>query len=94
MAFVHITATKGQDIEDFRRVSARLNQTDEVDGLLARAVGSDENGLHVVSIWQSRAHQERWAAEHLLPTFQSLGMTDLTASTEFTAYEAGELFIR
>ena len=94
MAFIHISAVKGRSIEDFRVVSARHNKPQDIDGLLAWAAGSDENGLHVVSVWESKAHQERWAAEQLFPAFQSLGMTDVQADGEFTEYEAGELYIR
>ena len=66
----------------------------DIDGLLAWAAGSDENGLHVVTVWQSRAHQERWAAEQLFPVFQELGMTGVPVDSEFTEYETGELYVR
>jgi hypothetical protein len=49
----------------------------------------------VVTVWQSRAAKDRFEAEQLLPAFQALGMAaDVLASTEFTEYEAGELYIR
>ena len=53
-----------------------------------------ENGLHVVTVWQSKAHQDRWSAEQLFPAFQSLGMTDVASHMEFTEYDADELYIR
>jgi hypothetical protein len=94
MAYIHISATRGQTIDDFRTVSAKNNAPPDIDGLLALAAGSDENGLHVVSVWQSKAHMDRWAAEQLLPAFQALGMADVVSNSEFTAYEADELYIR
>jgi hypothetical protein len=94
MAFVHSTKAKGVSIEDFRAVSAKHIPPQDIDGLLAWAAGTDENGLHVVTIWQSKAHQDRWASEQLFPAFQSLGMTDVASSTEFTEYDADELYIR
>jgi len=95
MAYVHITKSKGRGIEDFRAVSAKHSPPQDIDGLLARAVGSDEDGLHVVTVWQSKAHMDRWAAEQLFPAFQELGMTeDRMANNEFTTYETGELYIR
>jgi hypothetical protein len=94
MACIHISATRGQTIDNFHTVSAKLNAPPDVDGLLALAAGSDENGLHVVSVWQSKAHLDRWAAEQLLPAFQALGMADAVSSTELTAYDADELYIR
>ncbi len=63
-------------------------------GLLAWAAGTDSSGLHVVTVWQSKAHQDRWAAEQLLPAFQSLGLTDVASNTEFVEYDADELYIR
>ncbi len=95
MAYIHIASSKGFTIENFRTVSAKHNPPQDIDGLLAWAAGSDEIGLHVVSVWQSRAHMERWQAEQLFPAFQAAGMAaDVPANTEFTEYEAGELYIR
>jgi hypothetical protein len=94
MAYIHISATRGQTIDNFRTVSAKLKAPPAVDGLLTLAAGSDENGLHVISVWQSKAHLDRWAAEQLLPAFQALGMADAVSGTEFAAYEADELYIR
>jgi hypothetical protein len=91
MGYVHISKSKGRTIEDFRAVSAKHNAPADIDGLLAWAAGSDENGLHVVTVWQSRAHQERWAAEQLFPAFQEFGMAEDVLATE---YETGELYVR
>jgi hypothetical protein len=95
MAFVHSTKAKGVTIEQFRAVSAKHNPPQDIDGLLAWAAGADENGLNVVSIWQSQAYQERFAAEQLFPAFQELGMAEeVVANGEFTTYETGELYLR
>jgi len=94
MAYVHISKSKGRGIEDFRAVSAKHSPPQDIDGLLAWAAGSDEDGLHVVTVWQSRAHEERWAAEQLFPAFQELGMTGVPVDSEFTEYETGELYVR
>jgi heme-degrading monooxygenase HmoA len=95
MAFVHSTKAKGATIETFRAVSAKHNPPQDIDGLLAWAAGEDENGLNVVTIWQSQPHQERWAAEQLFPAFSELGMAEqVMANSEFTTYETGELYLR
>ena len=52
------------------------------------------NGLHVVTMWQSKAHMDRWTAEQLFPAFQSLGMTDVVSNSAFTEYDTDELYIR
>jgi heme-degrading monooxygenase HmoA len=94
MAHIHIAATPGVTIEGFRAVAAKHNPPQDIDGLLAWAAGTDSSGLHVVTVWQSKAHQDRWAAEQLFPAFQSLGLTDVASNTEFTEYNADELYIR
>jgi heme-degrading monooxygenase HmoA len=94
MAHVHFTKTKGQNIEGFRMVAAKHNPPQDIDGLLAWAAGTDEDGLNVVTVWESKAHQERWAAEQLFPAFQALGLSGIVADSEFTEYAADELYIR
>jgi len=94
MAAVFFAKAKGLTIEDFRRVSAKHNPPQDIDGLLAWAAGPDENGLNVVTVWESKAHQERWAAEQLFPAFQELGLSGIPENSEFTEYETGELYIR
>jgi heme-degrading monooxygenase HmoA len=94
MAHIHVHKSKGQSIENFRMVAAKHNPPQDIDGLLAWAAGTDENGLNVVTVWQSKAHQERWTAEQLFPAFQQLGLSGIPENSEFTEYETGEFYIR
>src|SRR5580700_6817588 len=94
MAHIHFTKSKGQTIENFRMVAAKHNPPQDIDGLLAWAVGTDDDGLNVVTVWQSKAHQERWAAEQLFPAFQALGLSGIPENSEFTEYDAEEFYIR
>jgi heme-degrading monooxygenase HmoA len=94
MAYIHFAKSKGQSIENFRMVSARHNPPQEIDGLLAWAAGADENGLNVLTVWESEAHKDRWETEQLFPVFQALGLADVPSNTEFTDYNAGEFYIR
>ena len=94
MAYMHIATTHGRTIDDFRAVTAKHNPPPDIDGLLAWAAGSDDKGLHVVTLWQSKAYKDRFEAEQLLPVFQAMGMADVASNTEFTELEAGELYIR
>ena len=48
----------------------------------------------MVTVWESKAHQDRWAAEQLVPAFQALGMSDVVSDSEFTEYSADELYVR
>jgi len=94
MAYIHIAATCGHTIDDFRAVTAKHNPPQDIDGLLAWAAGSDSGGLHVVTVWQSKAHKDRFEAEQLFPAFQALGMTDVGTDTKMTEYDADELYVR
>jgi heme-degrading monooxygenase HmoA len=55
---------------------------------------TDEKGLQVVTVWESKAQQDRWTAEQLFPAFQALGMTDLAPNVDVTEYDTDELYIR
>ena len=93
MAYIHIAATRGHAIDDFRAVTAKHNPPQDIDGLLAWAAGSDSGGLHVVTVWQSKAHKDRFEAGQLFPAFQALGM-DVASDTEMTEYDADEFYVR
>jgi len=47
-----------------------------------------------VTVWESKAHMDRWSAEQLFPAFQALGMTDVATNSQFTEYDADEFYIR
>ena len=95
MTYVHVSTTRGRTIDDFRAVTAKHNPPQDIDGLLAWAAGSDEDGLHVVSVWESKAHANRFEAEQLFPAFQALGLMSVAADDmDFSTYETGELYIR
>src|ERR1035437_8155901 len=95
MAYIHIAASRGFTVEDSRRVEDKVGPRQAIDGLLGEAVGGDGDRLQHVTIWQSKAHADRYEAQQLLPAFQALGMAaDVAASTEFTTCDADELYIR
>lgn len=52
-------------IEQFDTVMRQLGE--EPEGLEARYVGSSDDGLRVVSLWESKEHADRFFAEKLGP---------------------------
>ncbi len=92
MTYVHITAAPGLTIDDFRKVNAKTNPPQDIDGLITWAAGSDASGLHVVAVWESSAHADRYGAEQLFPAFQELGLAP--DMMEMTTYDADELYLR
>ncbi len=73
MRYVHISHSPGQDLTDFQAVVDDLGD-ERPKGLLISVVGEAEGGLHIVDVWESKAHADRFAAERLLPAFQRTGM--------------------
>ena len=59
-----------QDIERFDEVVAHVG---EPDGMLARYAGATEDGsLRVVSLWESKAHADRFVTERLGPALAAV----------------------
>ncbi len=50
------------------------------------------SGLHVVAVWESQAHSDRYGAEQLFPAFQEFGLAP--DKMEETAYDADEFYLR
>ena len=96
MSYVLIATTAGQTLEHFWTISDKLGDPKTVDGLLVQAAGADESNLRVVSVWESRAHMERYQAERLFPAFQAAGLTaaDIVGGTTFVDYDTEDLFVR
>jgi hypothetical protein len=95
MTYTHIANMTGSTIDDFRSINQKTPAPAGTDGLLLQSAGTDADGLHVVTVWQSKAHLDRFEAEHLFPAFQALGIAgDVMGKTTFTVFDADELFIR
>ncbi|NEA37319.1 hypothetical protein [Streptomyces sp. SID13031] len=65
MQWIAIATPPFASIDQFDRVMDNLGT--EPDGLEARYVGSAADGLRVVTLWESKAHADRFFAERLGP---------------------------
>jgi hypothetical protein len=94
MAYILITTSRGQGLQDYRTVTAKIGSPQDIDGILAQAVSEDQGELRIVTFWKSQAHNDRFAAEKLMPAFRELGMTAATQeNTEIVAFEADEVYL-
>ena len=57
----------GLTVDDFNKVNAKTNPPQDIDGLISWAAGTDASGLHVVAVWESQAHADRYADDQLIP---------------------------
>ena len=65
MKWIAVATPPFESIERFDAVMAQLG--DEPDGLEARYVGTAGDGLRVVTLWESKAHADRFFVDRLGP---------------------------
>jgi hypothetical protein len=78
MTYLTTTNSPG-DADTFRKVLERVGP--HAEGLVARYAGTNERGLVVTSIWQSKAQADRFATERLLPALHEVVGDDLSGGT-------------
>ena len=91
MSYASITVAEGLTMADYWAVDEQLGP-DRAEGLLSEAAGHNDTGLHVITVWESKAHHERFIAERLAPAFQAAGVRP--ASMTFTNLDIEALYTR
>ncbi len=91
MRYVHITHSPGQGVTDYQAVRDEMGG-ESPDGLLISLVGAAEGGLHIVDVWESKAHADRFAAERLFPAFERTGHGPGTDAT-YVTFETEEVVV-
>jgi hypothetical protein len=95
MAYIHIATSKGHSVDIVKQVEEKVGPRETIDGLLVESFGQDSDYMRHVTIWESKAHKDRYEAERLMPVFQSLGLVaDVAATTDFATCEADSLYVR
>lgn len=74
MAFATITQVPTATLTGYREVSALAFSPDRPSGLLLQVAGESEDGLQIVSVWESGAHHDRFVAERLHPALRRAGV--------------------
>ncbi len=75
---------EGQTMDEYWPVQ-QAYADEPIDGLVAQVAGRGDNGVRVVSIWESKDHHDQFVAERLVPIFQRLGLPDRITISDFTA---------
>ena len=70
MTYVLVTNSTTGDPETFQAISDRVEE--HADGLVARYAGINERGLAITSVWESKAHADRFTVDHLLPAIDDI----------------------
>ncbi len=90
MSYVSITVAEALNMDDYWAVDAQLGE--RAEGLIAEAAGYNDAGLHVVTVWESKADHERFITERLVPAFQAAGVRP--APLTFTNLTLDALYVR
>jgi len=69
MPYTHISHVPGHSLGDYQAVADVLGP--EPPALI---VGEADGALHIVDVWDSKAHADLFAAERLMPAFQQAGL--------------------
>lgn len=93
MQWITIATPPFASIEQFDAVRAQADQ--EPDGLEARYVGTAGDGqLRVVSVWQTKAHADRFFAEKLGPALAKVLGPEPIGAPEVTGVDVARTYVR
>ena len=90
MPFATVTQVPGGTLRTYREINADAVGAERPEGLLLQAAGETEDGLQIVSVWESGAHHDRFVAERLHPALRRAGVhTD--ARMRYVEFEVDDL---
>jgi hypothetical protein len=91
MSYASITVAERLTMDDYRAVGEHLG-VQPAEGLLSEAAGCNDAGLHVITVWDSKADHERFVSERLIPAFQAAGLQPGPMS--FSGVDLGAVWLR
>jgi len=90
MSYASITVAEVLTIEDYWAVDAALG-SDRAEGLISEAAGCSDGGLHVITLWESKADQERFISERIVPAFEAASVRP--GPLTFTNFDLDALYV-
>jgi len=73
MSYASITVAKGLTMADYRSVTEQLGPN-HAEGMVLETAGWNDAGLHVITMWDSKADHDRFVTDRLVPAFQAAGV--------------------
>jgi hypothetical protein len=71
MSYAQIINVAGEDMPHYMKLMDAVG-SEPVEGLIVHAAGPTADGIQIITIWISRADQERFVTERLHPAFATL----------------------
>lgn len=73
MPYIHVTRSPGMKVSDYEAVMDKLGP-DPIAGQQMHVVGESDGALHIMDVWETRAHADRFGTERLFPAFAAAGI--------------------
>ena len=73
MSYASITVAEGLTMANYNAIGEQLGPH-PVEGLVGEAAGWNDAGLHVITVWDSKAQHDRFVTERLVPAFRAAGV--------------------
>ena len=86
--------TIGSPSFSMEQVKTVLAQVGEPEGLVARYVGTADGQVQIVSLWESKAHADRFFAETLPPALATALGPEPTGAPEVLGIDVARSYVR
>ena len=91
MSYASITVAGRLTMADYQTVDEQLGAP-RAAGLVSEVAGYNNDGLHVITVWDSKADHERFVSERLIPAFQAAGVDP--GPLTFTDLDVEAVYVR
>jgi len=92
MKWIAVATPPFRSIEQFDQVMGQLGA--EPAGLEARYVGSTDDGLRVVTLWESKEHADRFFADRLGPALAKVLGPEPAGRPQVLGIEVARTYVR
>jgi hypothetical protein len=91
MSYASITVAPELTVADYHTIDEHLGPR-RADGLISEVAGTTDDGLHVITVWETKSDHERFVNERLVPAFQAAGIRP--GELRFTDVDVDTIFVR
>jgi hypothetical protein len=92
MEWIAVATPPYKSIEQFDAVIAQLGE--EPEGLEARYAGTTDDGIRVVTLWESRVHADRFFTEQLGPALAKVLGPEPAGAPEIVGINVVRSYVR
>ncbi|HEY5422648.1 MAG TPA: hypothetical protein VIK05_04220 [Ilumatobacteraceae bacterium] len=91
MSYASITIAPDLTVADYHIIDEHLGP-ERADGLVSEVAGTADDGLHVITVWESKQQHDRFVTDRLVPAFRSAGIAP--GELKFVDVDVDTVFMR